>query len=46
MIQRLFSFKGRSNRIDYAINMLAYLGMLAAFLLPSPPFTPMATQER
>jgi uncharacterized membrane protein YhaH (DUF805 family) len=31
MVQQLFSFKGRSNRIDYAVNMLVYIAILAAF---------------
>jgi uncharacterized membrane protein YhaH (DUF805 family) len=31
MVLQLFSFKGRSNRVDYAINLLVYLAILAAF---------------
>jgi uncharacterized membrane protein YhaH (DUF805 family) len=36
MLQQLFSFKGRSNRVDYAINLLVYCAVLAAFLFTEP----------
>ncbi len=36
MIQHLFSFKCRSNRVDYAINLLVYCAVLALFLFTEP----------
>jgi uncharacterized membrane protein YhaH (DUF805 family) len=36
MLKQLFSFKGRSNRVDYAINMLVYIAILATFIFTEP----------